>query len=95
MPKNKADAAKAAFNDPQVLGRDPFQNEIELAAYVRGYYKTASLRFADNICQTIQGNIFAKVQKEVRQQLLENRLGLNEGDGKLRSLLVIQPINNL
>ena len=78
--ESRAKAEKAVTDDQ--LRRDPFHNEIELAAYVRGYYKTASLRFADNLCQNIRGNIFAKVQKEILG-LLEDRFQLNEGnDGK-------------
>lgn len=63
------------------LGPDPFRNEIQLAAYVRGYYRVAGLRFADNICQNIQGNLFRKVHAEILG-LLEGCLELNEGDGK-------------
>lgn len=63
------------------LGPDPFANEVQLAAYVRGYYKTAGFRFADNVCQTIQGNMFRKIHAEILG-LLESHLNLNEGDGK-------------
>lgn len=69
----------AGVTDAQ-LGPDPFENEIQLAAYVRGYYKTAGFRFADNVCQTIQGNLFRKVHVEILG-LLEGCLNLNEGDG--------------
>jgi hypothetical protein len=69
-----------AVTDEQ-LGPDPFNNEVQLAAYVRGYYKTAGLRFTDNVCQNIQGNMFKKVGDQILG-LLENLLTLNEGDGK-------------
>lgn len=76
-------AAEKAVTDAQ-LGPDPFESEIQLAAYVRGYYKTAGLRFADNLCQNIQGNLFQKIHSEILG-LLEGCLNLNEGDGKFLS----------
>jgi hypothetical protein len=69
-----------AVTDEQ-LGPDPFGLEIETAAYVRGYYKTAGHRFADNVCQSILGNTFRKIHLEI-PHLLENYLDLNTGDGK-------------
>lgn len=63
------------------LGPDPFSQEIELAAYVRGYYRTAGARFADNICQNIQGMLFRKVSLEILG-LLEGKLQIDQGDGK-------------
>jgi hypothetical protein len=72
--------AEKAVTDAQ-LGADPFENEIQLAAYVRGYYKTAGLRFADNLCQNIQGNLFRKIHAEILG-LLEGCLNLNEGDSR-------------
>jgi hypothetical protein len=69
-----------AVTDDQ-LGPDPFRLEIETAAYVRGYYKTAGYRFSDNLCQSILGNLLRKIQHEI-PFLLENYLELNVGDGK-------------
>jgi hypothetical protein len=63
------------------LGPDPFRLEIETAAYVRGYYKIAGLRFSENLCQGILGNLFRRVHKEI-PFLLENYLELNTGDSK-------------
>jgi hypothetical protein len=75
----KAELAKSVKDEE--LGRDPFAHEIDTAAYVRGYYKTAGYRFADNLCQNIQGMLFRKVHEEI-MNLLEGLLGLNEGNGK-------------
>lgn len=71
------------------LGLDPFRLEIETAAYVRGYYKTAGYRFADNLCQSILGNLLKTIQKEI-PFLLENYFQLNNGDSesKCRNLMV-------
>lgn len=77
----KVDMQKA-IKDEQ-LGPDPFSREIDTAAYVRGYYKTAGFRFADNLCQNIQGMLFRKVHNEIAF-LLEGLLGLNEGDSEAK-----------
>lgn len=68
------------------LGPDPFHNEIQLAAFVRGYYKTAGLRFADVTCQHIQANLFRKVHKDIGY-LLERILELDNGNGEYLPLL--------
>ena len=65
------------------LGLDPFSLEIDTAAYVRGYYKTAANRFSDNVCLNILGTLFRKVQANI-PQMLESALGLNIGDGELK-----------
>ena len=75
----RAELAKSTKDEE--LGPDPFAREIDTAAYVRGYYKTAGHRFADNLCQNIQGMLFRRVSEEI-MNLLEGSLGLNEGDGK-------------
>jgi GTPase SAR1 family protein len=62
------------------LGPDPFQKEVEVAAYVRGYYKTAGLRFSDNASQSIRGNLFQKVETKIIG-MLEHSLELYNGDG--------------
>ena len=63
------------------LGPDPFKLEIETAAYVRGYYRTAGYRFSDNLCQSILGNLLKNIQKEI-PFLLETHFELNRGDSK-------------
>jgi hypothetical protein len=84
--EQKTDRAKK-ITDEQ-LGPDPFQKEIDLAAYVRGYYKTAAYRFTDNVCQNIQGTIFRKIHKEIKY-LLERCLKLDIGDGKTGSFTIL------
>jgi len=65
------------------LGPDPFAQEVDTAAYVVGYYRTAGARFADNLTQNIQGMLFRKVKGEI-PGFLERLLGLDEGDGEAR-----------
>lgn len=80
--EQKGDLKKVAagIKDDE-LGPDPFAQEIDLAAYVRGYYRTAGVRFADNLCQNIQGMLFRKVHDEIAF-LLEGLLGINDGDSE-------------
>lgn len=81
-------AKEKAVTDDQ-LGPDSFAKEIELAAYIRAYYRTAGLRFCDNLCQSIQVKLFNNIKEEIKN-LLEGQLGLNSGDGEAtcRSLMV-------
>jgi hypothetical protein len=77
-------ARKKAIADvrEEQLGKDPFQTEIEVAAYVRGYYKTAALRFVDSVCLSIHGKLFKNAKKEIFY-FLEKQLGLDTGSGEL------------
>ena len=85
--KNMSDKEKLKLEKDitdSALGPDPFSLEIETAAYVRGYYRTAGHRFADNVCQTIVGNLFRGIQEQIALHL-EDQLGLNHGDGNTYS----------
>ncbi len=87
-------ARKKAIADvrEEQLGKDPFQTEIEVAAYVRGYYKTAALRFVDSVCLSIHGKLFRNAKTEIFY-FLEKQLGLNTGSGKL-SIMTISGFQN-
>ena len=92
-PNNKpiADPIKEAQEALKVdVGLDPFQKEIQVAAYVRGYYKVCGLRFSDNACQVIRGNLFRNVESQI-MGMLENRLGLTGGNGKGTRFLLTSP----
>jgi hypothetical protein len=60
------------------LGPDPFEPELEVASYVRGYYKTAALRFVDSTCLSIHGKLFSDVRKKI-PHYLENELQVYTG----------------
>jgi hypothetical protein len=62
------------------LGKDPFETEIEVAAYVRGYYRTAALRFTDSVCLSVHGKLFREARDKIFYYL-EQGLELNKGDG--------------
>lgn len=82
--ENARKKAIAEVKDDQ-LGKDPFETEIEVAAYVRGYYKTAALRFVDSVCLSIHGKLFQNAKREIFY-FLEKQLGLSTGDGDLSSI---------
>jgi hypothetical protein len=74
---------KCKITDEQ-LGIDPYARELDVAAYVRGYYTTARLRFIDVVCANINSKYFGTIKEEC-QNLLEHHLGLNSGDCKCHS----------
>lgn len=63
------------------LGEDPFKIEIEVAAFVRGYYLTAADRVCDQICLTIHSDLFKQVHEKIFRYL-EGKLGLDQGNSK-------------
>jgi hypothetical protein len=87
-PPYKDEAARlkavAEVKDEQ-LGKDPFEKEMEVAAYVRGYYKTAALRFVDSVCLSINGKLFRSAKDNIFFYL-EGQLGLNACDGEFSAL---------
>jgi hypothetical protein len=44
---------RAAEIGDEQLGPDPFKLELEVAAYIRGYYMTAGLHFVDSVCLSV------------------------------------------
>ncbi|KAI9743011.1 MAG: hypothetical protein M1818_003306 [Claussenomyces sp. TS43310] len=65
------------------LGRDPFEAEMNVAIDLRGYYKTAALRFADSVCLSTNGKLFRGVRNTIFFYL-EKALGITQGDGEER-----------
>mgnify|MGYP002621868086 CR=1 FL=1 len=59
------------------LGPDPFEQEIEVAAYVRGYYLTAAHRFVDYVCIHVMSGLLPTVSEEIDTYLHE-KLGLTD-----------------
>ncbi|KAG5975739.1 hypothetical protein E4U58_000079 [Claviceps cyperi] len=71
MKRREAEVAK--------IGRDHFAREIEVVAYVRGYYRLAALRFADTVSQ----RIICRMIPSIRRQLpfyMEEKLGIRRPD---------------
>ncbi|KAF7928114.1 uncharacterized protein EAE97_009912 [Botrytis byssoidea] len=62
---------------PEQLDKDPFQNEIDVAAYIRGYYFVAGKRFIDSVCISINNRLFRQVTEKI-DNLLDFRLGVSD-----------------
>ncbi|RYP33962.1 hypothetical protein DL766_003234 [Monosporascus sp. MC13-8B] len=58
------------------LGEDQFRNEVQVAAFVRGYYKTAAHRFAESATLSINGSLFRAIKERQINLLLEQKLGI-------------------
>ncbi|KAK0616982.1 P-loop containing nucleoside triphosphate hydrolase protein [Immersiella caudata] len=64
---------------------DPFEPELSVAAYVRGYYLTAANRFVDNVAIHIMSGLFPEVACVIEKYLPE-KLGLMGGAASLEKL---------
>lgn len=66
----------------QQLPKDCFVSELEVAAYVRGYYTIAAQRFIDSICLSMNGKLFKNIKEKI-WFYLEKELGITVSrDGK-------------
>lgn len=77
--KNNLDEEKVN----SILGPDKFARELSTAAYVRGYYTAARLRFTDSVCANLHARYFSKVRDTLAGPLgglLEREFKLNDGD---------------
>ncbi|KAK5658095.1 hypothetical protein OQA88_2651 [Cercophora sp. LCS_1] len=54
---------------------DPFEQEIEVAAYVRGYYLTAANRFIDHVAIHVMSGLFPRIASSI-DEYLHDKLGL-------------------
>lgn len=61
---------------------DQFEQELKVAIYLRTYYKTAALRFADSVCLSMNGNLLHGIRDQI-DGFLERELRLAEGGNVL------------
>lgn len=66
-------------NELSKIGPDPFQREMEVVSYVRGYYRLAALRFADAVALHITNGMLPEIQRQL-PHYLDERLGLRGND---------------
>ncbi|KAK0629323.1 P-loop containing nucleoside triphosphate hydrolase protein [Bombardia bombarda] len=59
------------------LGADPYDQEVSVAAYVRGYYLTAANRFIDYVAMHVMSGLFSRISLVIKTYLPE-KLGLND-----------------
>ncbi|CAD6449268.1 f72fed9a-3a0b-406b-bd68-b7f272b1a9a9 [Sclerotinia trifoliorum] len=78
---------------PDQLGKDSFQNEIDVAAYIRAYYIVAGKRFIDSTCISINNRLFRRVKDNITD-LLETRLGVNHPQNGLNRCVELMEENS-
>ncbi|KAJ8063316.1 hypothetical protein OCU04_008546 [Sclerotinia nivalis] len=78
---------------PDQLSKDSFQNEIDVAAYIRAYYIVAGKRFIDSICISINNRLFRHVKDNITD-LLETRLGVNHPTNGLNRCVELMEENS-
>ncbi|KAM7220430.1 P-loop containing nucleoside triphosphate hydrolase protein [Rhypophila decipiens] len=64
------EAAKMA-KDSAMLGPDPYDQEVAVAAYVRGYYLTAANRFIDLVCIHFMSGLLPEMATMIEHHLDE------------------------
>jgi hypothetical protein len=63
------------------LGSDPYEREVEVMAEIRAYYAVAASRFVDNVCQSVEVDLFDHFHEGLREEL-EEALGIHGPDCK-------------
>ncbi|TGJ88558.1 hypothetical protein E0Z10_g165 [Xylaria hypoxylon] len=58
------------------IGIDPYETEIEVAAFVRGYYNTAATRFVEGITMNVNSNLFRIMGSSELDEFMDQQLGL-------------------
>ncbi|KAK4078381.1 uncharacterized protein Triagg1_3397 [Trichoderma aggressivum f. europaeum] len=61
------------------LKPDDFEREVEVVAYVRGYYKLAALRYSDAVTQRIVCRMIPAIRRQLRNYL-DDKLGVRGPD---------------
>ncbi|PON27746.1 hypothetical protein TGAM01_v203513 [Trichoderma gamsii] len=72
--KQVADLKKRE-QDSTKLKPDEFEREVEVVAYVRGYYKLAALRYSDAVTQRIVCRMIPAIRRQLRNYL-DEQLGV-------------------
>ncbi|KHN95893.1 Dynamin family protein [Metarhizium album ARSEF 1941] len=80
LPEDKrAQDAKKRDQEMLRLGKDPFERELEVIAYVRGYYRLAALRFTDAVSQRIMCSMIPAIRRQL-PYCLQGKLGIRGPD---------------
>lgn len=67
--------------DENKIGKDQFSREVDVIAYVRGYYKLAALRFADAVAQRILCQMVPNIKADIHVHLIKE-LGITSTNDK-------------
>jgi hypothetical protein len=58
------------------IGNDPYETEIEVAAFVRGYYMTAATRFVEGVAMNVNSYLFRMMGSSELDMFIDQQLGL-------------------
>lgn len=86
-PEQQAQDVKQRDTELAKLGPDSLMREVEVVAFVRGYYRLAALRFADTVSQNILCRMMPSIRRHLSQEL-EKNLGLY-GENALRAYTML------
>lgn len=72
------------------MGKDPFETEVDVFAYVRGYYRLASARLTDTVALILHSDMIPTIEKRLTADLhLERELGVfPSGNGEIYDTLM-------
>ncbi|KLU93036.1 dynamin family protein [Magnaporthiopsis poae ATCC 64411] len=93
--QNKHEEEKERQTLLQTQGPDPYEKELQVCAYVRGYYQIAARRFVDSVALAVGAELIpALVTKLAGEFHLDQSLGFRTGnmdDARLEELMTEQP----
>lgn len=79
--EKQAQDVKQRESEVAKLGPDSFAREVEVVAYVRGYYRLAAHRFGDNVTQHILCRMIPSLRRSLARYV-EDKLGTRRPDAQ-------------
>ncbi|CAI4217422.1 unnamed protein product [Parascedosporium putredinis] len=81
---------QTATGELERMGKDPFETEVDVFAYVRGYYRLASARLTDTVALILHSDMIPTIEKRLTADLhLERELGVfPSGNGEIYDTLM-------
>ncbi|PKS11333.1 hypothetical protein jhhlp_003095 [Lomentospora prolificans] len=72
------------------MGKDPFETEVDVFSYVRGYYRLASARLTDTVALILHSDTIPAIETKLAGEYhLERQLGVfPSGDGEIYDTLM-------
>ncbi|GAP86751.1 putative dynamin family protein [Rosellinia necatrix] len=74
------------------IGIDPYETEIEVAAFVRGYYNTAATRFVEGVTMNVNSNLFRIMGSHELDVYIDQELGLGKAGPNVYGKLMEEDI---
>lgn len=88
VAKEKEQQLRKNFKEEDLAKYPLYSKEIDVAAYVIGYYNLARIRFVEAVCGNTKVSLFMEMKKGIKY-LLEGKFELNSGDCKSSNTLYI------